>query len=216
MKTSFNTVKLGGREQEAGGASLLSNGPNRKMMKPISFSTLAKVAACAVLAMGLSASALASCGDSLVEMASAKAIVSSPIGKQLAAKPMAHSSDNSAIVGLWFVQFVVGGQPIQEAFQNWNLGGTEVHNPNVDPRSGNVCLGTWVAVTGGGFKLIHRVWNYDTNGNFLGTIHLRETVTVSADGNTQTGWFKLDFYDPSGNFQTEVAGNVRGQRIQPE
>ncbi|MGA7796280.1 MAG: hypothetical protein WCA19_24885 [Candidatus Acidiferrales bacterium] len=185
-------------------------------MKPISVQTLTKLAACAVLAMGLSASAVASCGDSLAAMASAKAIVSPSISQQLATASTADGTNNSSIVGLWYVQFVVGEQTIQEAFQNWNLGGTEVHNPNVDPRSGNVCLGTWVRTPGGGFKLAHRVWNYDATGDFMGTIQLSETVHLSHQGTVHTGSFKLDFYDPSGNFVTEVAGNVTGQRIQVE
>ena len=62
--------------------------------------------------------------------------------------------------------------------------------------------------SGRALKLAHRVWSYDTNGNFLGTIHLSETVYLTHNGNVQTGSFKLDFYDPDGNFQTEVAGSV--------
>ena len=185
-------------------------------MKLISARTLINLSACTVLAIGLSDSAVASCGDSLAAMASAKAVVSPSIGKQVATAAAADSSPHSSIVGLWYIQFVVDGQTIQEAFQNWNLGGTEVHNPNVDPRSGNVCLGTWVRTPGGALKLAHRVWNYDTNGDFMGTIHLSETVSLSDNGNVQTGSFKLDFYDASGNFVTEVAGNVTGQRIQVE
>jgi len=200
MKTGFNKVKLG------------EYGETRKHL---SLQTVAKLVACAVLAIGLSASAWASCGDSLAGMASAKAIVSSSLSKQMATAS-ADGTHNSSIVGLWYVQFGVGGQTIQEAFQNWNLGGTEVHNPNVDPRSGNVCLGTWVPIPGGGFKLAHRVWNYDSNGNFMGTIHLSETIHLSHNGTQQTGSFKLDFYDPSGNFVTEVAGSVTGNRIQVE
>lgn len=199
MKTRFNNAKLG----EYGETS-----------KSISLRIVAKFAACAVLAFGLTASALASCGDSLAAMASGKAVVSS-IGKQLANAP-ANGSNNSSIVGFWYVQFVAGGETIQEAYQNWNLGGTEVHNPNVDPRTGNVCLGTWVPISGGGFKLAHRVWNYDNAGDFLGTIHLSETVYLSHNGTQQTGTFKLDFYDPSGNFLMEIAGNITGQRIQVE
>lgn len=214
MNTSFNTVQLGGREQELGIASPIFNVANRRMMKPISLQGLTRLVVSAVLAFGFSASAVAACGDSLAAMANAKAVVSSPIGKQLATTAKADGG-NSSIVGLWYVQFVVDGQTTQEAFQNWNLGGTEVHNPNVDPRSGSVCLGTWVPIQGG-FKLAHRVWNYDTNGNFLGTIHLSEIVRLVNGGNAQMGSFKLDFYDPSGNFETEVAGNVTGQRIQVE
>jgi hypothetical protein len=71
----------------------------------------------------------------------------------------------------------------------------------------------WKHAPHGAFKLTHRVWNYDTNGNFLGTINLSETVTVGQGGNTHSGSFTLDFYDPSGNFITEVAGIVTGDRI---
>jgi len=106
----------------------------------------------------------------------------------------------------------VGDQTIQEAYQLWNAGGTEIHNPNVDPRSGNVCLGVWKH-SKGGFKLAHRVWSYDSNGNFMGTINLSETVALTNDGNAHTGSFTLDFYDPSGNFLFEVAGNVTAERI---
>ena len=74
--------------------------------------------------------------------------------------------------------------------------GSSPNNPNVDPRGRTTCLGRWVKAPGGAFKLAHRVWNYDTNGNFLGTIHLRETVHLTNKGNAQTGSFKLDFYDP--------------------
>ena len=173
-----------------------------------------KFAACMVLVVGLSVSASASCGDSLSAMAAQAASVQSQF------RPMQQNSQSagddarkSTIVGLWHIQFTVGGQTIQEAYQLWNAGGTEVHNPNVDPRSGNVCLGVWKHAPHGTYKLAHRVWSYDSNGNFMGTIHLSETLTLRDGGNTHTGSFTLDFYDPSGNFQFEVAGNVTGERI---
>jgi hypothetical protein len=110
----------------------------------------------------------------------------------------------------------VGDQTIQEAYQVWNAGGTEVHNPNVDPRTGNVCLGVWRHAPHGTYKLAHRVWSYDASGNFMGTIHLSETLTLGNNGKTHSGTFALDFFDPSGNFQFEVAGNVAGERIKVE
>ena len=184
-------------------------------MKTMSIQTWAKVMACAVLAIGTTISAMGSCGDSFISMAGGKAIVSSSMNKLLSADT-ANSPAHSSIVGLWYVQFEVQGQTIQEAFQNWNVGGTEVHNPNVDPRAGNVCLGTWIKMPGGSYKLAHRVWSYDTNGNFLGTVHLSETVHLKKGGCAQAGSFTLDFYNPDGSFQMEVAGNVVGQRIQVE
>ncbi len=176
-----------------------------------------KFAACMVLVIGFSASALASCGDSLSAMAAEAASIHSQSSlTQQGSESSRDNAVNSSIVGLWHVQFIVGGQTIQEAYQLWNVGGTEVHNPNVDPRSGNVCLGVWKKADPQAYKLAHRVWSYDTNGNFLGTIHLSETLTLGNRGNTHSGSFTLDFYDPSGTFQFEVAGSVTGERISVE
>ena len=173
--------------------------------------------ACMILAIGFSASALASCSDSLSAMVAGAASVQnhSSLAQQGSGSPR-DNAVNSSIVGLWHVQFSVGGQTIQEAYQLWNVGGTEIHNPNVDPRSGNVCLGVWKKVAPQAYKLAHRVWSYDTNGNFMGTVHLSENLTLGNRGNTHSGTFTLDIYDPSGTFQFEVAGTVTGERISVE
>jgi hypothetical protein len=182
-------------------------------MKSTQTLNVVKFSACMVLVVGLSASASASCGDSLAAMAAGAAAVHSQSGStQQGAQSHGDPSIPSSIVGLWDIRFVVGGQTIQEAYQLWNVGGTEIHNPNVDPRSGNVCLGVWKRAQGT-YTLSHRVWNYDSNGNFLGTIHLSETLTLCNQGTTHSGSFKLDFYDPSGAFITEVVGTVEGARI---
>src|SRR5208283_262929 len=173
-------------------------------MKSTRTLNLVKLAACMVLVVGLSASALASCGDSLSALAAGAAVVPSQ------SRPMQQDSQasgdkagNSSMVGLWHIQFTVGGQTIQDAYQLWNAGGTEVHNPNVDPRGGNVCLGVWTRTAGTNtYTLAHRVWNYDTTGDWLGTINLSETITVGKGGNSHSGSFTLDFYDTSGNFLT--------------
>jgi hypothetical protein len=57
---------------------------------------------------------------------------------------------------------------------------------------------------------------YDANGNFQGTIHLSEVLVLGDSGNTHSGSFALDFYDPSGNFQFEVTGNGEAERISVE
>jgi hypothetical protein len=170
-----------------------------------------KFATCMVLVVGLSAGAFASCGDSLSAMAAAVAGQSRPM--QQGSRSSRPNFEGPSMVGLWYIEFTANSAVIQTAYQLWNAGGTEVHNPNVDPRGGNVCLGVWKPVGHGVYKLTHRVWNYDTNGNFLGTINLSETVTLGKGGSTHSGSFALDFYDPSGNFLTEVDGTVTGNRI---
>jgi len=187
-------------------------------MKSTQTLNFAMLAACMILVFGLSNSALASCGDSLSAMAAAAAAVTSqPNSMQSDSQSSGNTDVKASIVGLWHIHFQVGGQNIQEAFQIWNGSGTEVHNPNVDPRGGDVCLGTWKRVAPAGtYKLTHRVWNYDNNGNFLGTINLSETLTLSHGGSTQSGSFSSAFYDPTGKFLMEVSGNVIGQRIAAE
>jgi len=177
-----------------------------------------RVAALSVLVVAFSATAMASCGDSLSAMAAAAASVSSQsqVSQSSVQNGSAAASDNTvntSIVGLWHIRFQVGDQTIQEAFQIWNTGGTEVHNPNVDPRSGSICLGVWKEAAPRTFKLTHRVWSYDVSGNFLGTINLTETLVLGDRGNSHNGSFTLDFYDPSGNFLFEVPGTVVGERI---
>jgi hypothetical protein len=177
----------------------------------------AKFATYVVLVIGLSASAFASCGDLLSAMVAGNAGVTFQSRSPQPDTPVSGvTGAHTSMVGLWHVEFTANGQTIQEAFQVWNAGGTEVHNPNVDPRAGNVCLGVWKHAPHGTYKLAHRVWNYDTNGNFLGTINLSETLTVSSDGKSHSGTFALDFYDPNGKFLQEVAGNVSANRISVE
>ncbi len=174
-----------------------------------------KVSLYLILVVGLSTGAFASCGDSLSAMvAAASATVGQSHPTEQTPASSAPSTGSPSIVGLWHVEFIVGGNTIQEAYQIWNAGGTEVHNPNVDPRAGSVCLGVWKyqAVTGT-YKLVHRVWNYDTNGNFMGTINLTEKISVGKGGYTHSGTFTLDFYDPTGAFVTEVSGLTRGDRV---
>ncbi len=103
---------------------------------------LVKLAVGMILVIGLSASALASCGDSLSALAAGAASVQSQ-SRPVQQNSKSAGDNGGTMVGLWHIVFTVGDTTIQEAYQLWNAGGTEIHNPNVDPRSGNVCLGVW-------------------------------------------------------------------------
>lgn len=182
-----------------------------------------KIGLLSMLVASFGATALAQCGASFSALAAAAAPIRSQSKLPQPASPSSGQNQsaagndnavNTSIVGLWHISFLVGGDQIQEAFQTWNTGGTEVHNPNVDPRQGNVCLGTWDEAAPQTFKLNHRVWLYTADGNFLGVGHLRETLTLSDRGNTQNGSFTLDLYDLFGNKLAELAtGTVKGERI---
>jgi hypothetical protein len=189
------------------------------LSRTIHRSAAVRICALAMLAVGFSVTATAQCGSAFSSLAAAAASVRSKSGQKQspAQNATATASDNSvntSIVGLWHIRFIVGDVQIQEAFQIWNTGGTEVHNPNVDPKQGNVCLGTWDEAAPQTFRLNHRVWLYLPDGSFLGVGHLHETLTLADRGNTQSGSFTLDLYDLSGNKLAELAaGTVTGERI---
>jgi hypothetical protein len=190
-------------------------------LKKIHIITSTNAAALVILVAAFSGTAMAQCGASLNAMAAASAslrsqsrVSPSPVQKDSSA--VSNNAVNTSIVGFWHVRFLVGDQTIQEAFQIWNAGGTEVHNPNVDPRQGNVCLGAWKEAAPQTFKLTHRVWLYDTNGNFQGVGYLTESLTLGDRGTTHSGTFTLDIHDLSGNFLVQAAaGTVVGERISP-
>lgn len=172
--------------------------------------------------LALNSTSFASCGDSLTAITNAipvrtytQSALQAPASQEQSAALGAHLDTSSSIVGMWHVMFVAGGQTIQEAYQIWNEGGTEVHNPNIDPRTSAICLGVW-DTKGTTYKLEHRVWVYDTTGDFQGTYHLREMVWLTNSGSNHRGTFVIDFYDPNNKFQWEVTGNVVAERITPE
>jgi hypothetical protein len=181
------------------------------------------ITALSVLIVAFGANAMAQCGGSFSAMMAAATSIrsqtqvskSSDQSKSVEVNFAADDSVKTSIVGLWHTRFIVGDTTIQEAFQIWNAGGTEVHNPNVDPRQGNVCLGSWTVEAPQTFKLTHRVWFYDGAGNFQGTGHLSETLVLGDRGNSHSGTFTLQIFDPAGNQVAEVAGTVAGERISP-
>jgi hypothetical protein len=200
-----------------------------KMAKMIK--TSVKGMALSVVVFICGATAMAQCGGSIEAMMAAvasartqsKVLKATPADTKSTVAVSDFASDravNPSIVGLWHIRFFVetpdGPLMIQEAFQIWNTGGTEVHNPNVDPRGGSVCLGAWEQTAPLTFNLTHRVWLYDTSGHFQAIGHLTESLTLGDRGTTHSGTFTLQAFDTNGNPLGEPAqGTVVGERISP-
>jgi hypothetical protein len=128
--------------------------------------------------------------------------------------PSATEDTGASIVGLWHVRFLSGGLLYDEGFDQWHSDGSEILNDNgVPPAQGNVCLGVWKEVGPRTFKLKHPAWNWDANGNLIGTLIIHETVTLDADGDSYQGTFTFDFYDLKGNLTSEVKGDLNAKRI---
>jgi hypothetical protein len=124
------------------------------------------------------------------------------------------SPDNyNSIVGLWHVAYTSGGQPVYESFDQWHSDGTELENPNLAPATGPLCVGVWKQTGTRTFRLHHVGWNFDINGNPLGSFTLDESNTVGSDGKTYQGTFDLKFYDVDGNLVEELTGTQTATRI---
>jgi hypothetical protein len=193
-----------------------------------SFVRMAGVGALAALFLTLAATANAQCTGSFESITNAIALSRStpksarlPIDQLSVTKQdLLTSGVNTSIVGLWRIKFIIetpgGPEVFQEAFQIWNAGGTEVHNPKVDPRGGSVCLGSWIQQAPLTFKLTHRVWLYDINGNFHVIGRLTESLTLGDRGNTHSGTFTLQAVDNNDDPLGEpLVGTVEGVRISP-
>jgi hypothetical protein len=121
--------------------------------------------------------------------------------------------NKGSIVGLWHVIYTSEGQTLYESFDQWHSDGTELENPNLPPATGPLCVGVWKQVAQRTFRLHHVGWNFDINGNSLGTFTLDETNTVEPHGRTYQGNFVLKFYDVNGNLIQEVTGTQTATRI---
>lgn len=140
------------------------------------------------------------------------AVTEAPVG-QNTVEPRESLDASASIVGLWKVKFSVGDQVVDQGFDVWHSDGTEVLNDTPPPSTGNVCLGVWIKAGRLTYKLKHPSWSFDAAGNLIGTVVIREEVTVSADGNSYKGTFTIDVYDLAGNLLDHGNGTLAAQRI---
>ena len=157
--------------------------------------------------MFLTTSANASCFDNA---GGASPAVRSGLIAKLAASPTAA---HGTIVGLWDVTYTTSdNQPFQESYDVWHSDGTEIETANVNPITGNVCVGTWKKV-GSEIHLHHVGWGFDPAGNLVGGFTVDDVILLGAHGNSYSGSFDFKQYDTNGNLLLEVTGTISATRI---
>jgi hypothetical protein len=132
-----------------------------------------------------------------------------------AAAPALADPLNPTIVGLWQVMDLENGKPVDLSFEIWHADGTEVLIDQTPPAEGNVCIGTWFQSGSLTYKLTHPALNFDMNGNFIGTVMIREVVTLDRNGNKFTATFTVDLFDVNGTPAGHFEGQSVGTRINP-
>jgi len=175
---------------------------------------IALVAGCTLF----SASAKASCGSSkgpkLMIVLPEAQLFQARGATQPSSQDQPKGDVNAPIAGLWHVNFVSNGQLYDEGFDQFHSDGTEILNDDgVPPAEGNVCLGVFKRVGHRTYQLKHPAFVWDANGVLIGTLVIRETITLDLGGNSYRGSFVFAFYDLNGNLTDEVRGDLTGKRI---
>ena len=118
------------------------------------------------------------------------------------------------IAGLWASNVLIDGQVIFQAFESFTGEGLEFLNDNGSPIEGNVCFGTWSSVSKNKLVIYHPAWNYDQNGNLIGTVIIKTRITLDADAGTFNGTLTVDTYDLNGNVVApQLQADVTGTRV---
>ena len=132
----------------------------------------------------------------------------------------------ASIVGLWSVRFLSQGNtshtpPIPDGavldwgFNQWHSDGTELINSGGHAaNTGNFCMGVWGQTGFLTFEVNHYALSYDaTSGSLVNIVNIQEQVTLSPSGNSYTGTFTFDIYDPNGSKVDHVVGTITGTRV---
>ena len=170
----------------------------------------------AAVSMLFAPGASAGCGKTLVSRLS----VLMP-GAQMQDSPMAlavnaedATAPPGAIVGLWQTKVLVNGQTAGEGFEAFTSDGLEFLNDNGSTIEGNVCFGAWTVAPRNTIKVYHPSWNYDASGNLIGTVIIKDQITLDPGGNSFKGTVVVDTYDLNGHMVgPELQAQYTGKRI---
>jgi len=145
-----------------------------------------------------------------------------PSGRSLAPQigPSTPEADSPAALilpgnptGLWLTTVTSAGQTVYQAFEAFTADGLEILNDNGPTLEGNVCLGTWSGA-GRNVKVYHPAWSYDSAGNLIGSVVIRETITLDVPGMAFKGSVTVEAFDLNGHSQGIVfQGDLSGKRI---
>lgn len=168
--------------------------------------------------------ATAQCGYSQWNTTEALQPLPSQEAVQLEPGVLSRTADNGGsdgqIVGFWKFKFVSEGTPgipdgavIDNGFTQWHSDGTEITNSLRPPATGNFCLGVWQRTGSSTYALNHFALGWDSSGNFIGPVQIRENITLSHNANQFTGTFTIDQFNPAGTVLAHVQGQVTATRI---
>jgi hypothetical protein len=177
---------------------------------------LISLLAMTIMATVFAQGASAACGKQLLSRLAA-AVPGAPLHEPSSSPAFrSDESSNGAITGLWLTNVILGGQVIIQSFESFTGEGLEFLNDNGSPLEGNVCFGVWSATGRNTIRVYHPSWNYDAGGNLIGTVVIKEQITLDPGGNTFKGTVVVDTFDLNGHPSApELKAQIAGMRINP-
>jgi hypothetical protein len=146
----------------------------------------------------------------------ALAVPAATLAKQGRSKHHGGSPENhgrsSQIVGTWSVQVTVKvppGQPTFPALLTFSPGGGVVETESDAPGTG---LGSWEKIGDHQYQFAFETFIFDNKGQPGGHVIVRNQVTVNGD--TASGPFKFDVFDPTGKIVQSGSGTATATRFQ--
>ncbi len=163
----------------------------------------------AATSLAMASTAMAGCGDIAIERPA------SWDGQSNSSLLLNADYESPSIVGLWEFKFIAGGHTIDFGYVQWHSDGTEFMNSGGRaPATQNFCLGVWKSTGPSRYHLNHFALSYDTAGVLNAKINIKEDVYVDSKGQTYSGPFTIDVYDPnSGALLQHVGGQVTAKRL---
>jgi hypothetical protein len=152
----------------------------------------------------------------LAKLNSAKASLAGGAASAASATETFSGPESRAIKGYWQVVSIFQGTIVDGRFDNWFADHNELFIDQSPPATDNVCNGTWVQSGAREFKLRHMAWVFDSTNTFvIGTIGIRDTVTIDKGEQTFSGTEVNTLYDLNGNV-LGVFGPIelQGTRVQ--
>ena len=192
------------------------------------FVSAALFLASSVFAFNAAAQCGTGSGDGHSTMNNANSLLSRSVPLRASVKPAALAAQNDqgensiSIVGFWHVVFtsqgttnppIPDGVVIDAGFSQWHSDHTEILNSSRPPAIANFCLGAWAKTGANTYTLNHFALSFNPDGTMQGPANIRETVSLSADGNTYSGTFSIDQYDTHLNLLAHIVGTISATRV---
>ncbi len=135
----------------------------------------------------------------------------------MAAQAQEGGSLKRAIEGSWKAKVTIApGAPPVDALVTYTPGGSLVESDNLFPPSVVTAgHGSW-EYAGRLFSNTFVKLMFNAQGQFTGTIKVREKITISFNRNEYTGIGMAEFFDPSGNLLNTVGFTTQATRIRVE